>query len=175
MKIRMGFPLGKTALLKHPLAIFGKIAFFVGIFLFVLGIVIYLASGDSDRSALWAVSFQGVVWGISGVIFSVIGFRPAAKLKALKHEGKRFDAEISSLNFVSGINMGHHATVYAECIYTNENGQRCKVKTPMFLWKSIHPEDLRAEVYVDYNDPRRYAVEISRTEETGPQVDIDYT
>ena len=174
--MRAGFPFGKKFLLKHPLAVFGVVALCVGAFLSVLGAIFFFTIPDEGGFiALLATSLQGVVWLIIGLVFYLIGYSRRRKLNFLKQEGRRFEAEVTNLYPVVGINIGTTPTVYAECVYTNDNGQRCKVKTPMFLWKSFHPEDLNAEVYVDWNDPHRYAVQLSRKPQTDTQVDIDYT
>ncbi|MCL2198945.1 MAG: hypothetical protein FWB80_08490 [Defluviitaleaceae bacterium] len=178
MRIRSGFPIGKNALLKHPLGVFAKIAVFVGLFLFVLGLVIaaFTTSGEDRLIVLLSVSSQGIVWWIIAAVMGFISYRNVRKLEFYKQEGKLFDAEITNLFPVAYINIGSIPTMYAECVYTNENDQRCKVKTPMFLWKNFRDTaGLKASVYVDYSDPSKYAVELTPTEENTTQVDIDYT
>ena len=174
------FPGG--GLLRHPFAPFGKIAMGVGVFLFLLGVVLHVLiavpSDDEDMRFIFllVVSLQGVIWGVIGIVFHYISTVGEKRLRYLKQAGKRYDAEIINLAAVVGINVGLHTpTVYAECIYLNDMQQRCKVRSKMFLWESLSHEKLNATVYTDWNDPSRYAVDIARREGLQPDVDIDYT
>lgn len=158
---------------------FWKIALGIGCFLFMLGIglfFIFNATGEDAFIALAAVSSQGVVWGVVAAVTWHIGTRGVRRLAQLKQDGRHFPAEIIRLNHAVGINVSLHApTVYAECIYINTENQRCKVKSTLFLWENFSHKKLQANVYVDWNDPRRYAVEITRKEDAQVPVDIDYT
>jgi len=172
----------KQSLLRHPLASFGKWALLIGLFLFLLGIFLFVIIGvvagsyESAFIVLPVVSLQGIVWGIIGLVFAFISNANVKKLRELKQSGKRFDAEIVNLLPVIGVNASLHApTVYAECIYMNSQQQSCKVKSTMFLWENLKHEKLEATVYVDWNEPRRYAVEITQRKDNQPEVDIDYT
>ena len=174
--------ISRRSLLSHPLASFGKVSLWVGLFLFFLGIVLFLfisvigGSSEGGFIALLVTSLQGVVWGIIGLVFSFISGANDKKLRILKQLGKCFDAEIINLVPVTGINVGLHTpTVYAECIYINEQQQRCKVRSAMFLWENFKHDGLQAKVYVDWNNPHHYAVEITQKENTQSQIDIDYT
>ena len=172
---------GKRFLLRHPFAIFGRIAMWLGLFLFLLGLSLFVIIGviagnsETGRIMIFSISSQGLVLGILGLVFNGIAESYARKLRELKQSGRQFEAGIINLSPVSGVNISFYATVYAECIYLNEKQQRCKVKSAMFLWNSLKNEGLQAHVYVDWNDPRRYAVEITRRETNQTQVDIDYT
>lgn len=170
----------KPTLLRHPLAVAGKFAAILGLFLFATGIVIFIIAdifggGEAVYIILSILSLQGVVWGIIGVVFLLISGIGKKRLAHLKQYGQRFDAEIINLPPVVGINIGRTPTVYAECIYHNDMQQRCKVKSTMFLWENYKYDKLKAEVYVDWNDPRYYAVEITGRDEYQENVDIDYT
>ena len=174
--------LGRKVLLQHPLASFSKIALWLGLFLFLLGLLLFVIigaiTGDNEiaRVMIFAISSQGLVWGIIGLIFIRIVSANTRKLKELKQSGRQYEAEIINLQPIMGINANLYGlTVYAECIYLNEKQQRCKVKSTMFMWESYKHEGLQAHVYVDWNDPRRYAVEIAKLETGQTQVDIDYT
>jgi len=168
-------------LLKHPFTPFGKIALGVGAFLFLLGLLLHLliaVPGDNEigLTLLLAVSLQGVIWGAIGAVFHFIGSASVKRLRDLKQAGKRYEAEITNLTIVPGINVGIHTpTVFAECIYMNDMQQRCKVRSKMFLWESLSHQKLKAVVYTDWNDPSRYAVEITKRDDLQPDVDIDYT
>lgn len=177
MRIRSGFPISKKSLLKHPLSVFAKVAVFVGIFLFVLGLVIaaFVPGGEDRLAVLLSVSSQGILWLVIAGITAIIGYTKTRKLGFYKQEGRSFPAEITDLVPISYINMGATPTLYAECVYTNEGGQRCKVKTPMFIWKNFEKSSLKATVYVDYSDPSKYAVELTPSETNPTEVDIDYT
>jgi hypothetical protein len=187
MRINIGFSSlfsSRNSLLRHPLARFGKISLGIGAFLFLLGIIVFAIvrfatdNGQEAFTALLVLSLQGIVWFTLGCVFTGINGNSEKKLRTLKQIGRRFEAEIIDLNPVIGINAGIYLpTVYAECIYVNDEGRRCKVKSAMFLWESFLHDKLEAAVYVDYNDPRRYAVEITRRGNGNglPPVDIDYT
>jgi hypothetical protein len=177
------FSIGRRNLLKHPLGVFGRIALFLGLFLFLLGFILFMIIGvvagnmEAGRVMLFSISTQGVVWGILSLKFTGIANSGERRLRHLKQSGRQFDAEITNLIHVWGINIGLDTpTVYAECIYLNEQQQRCKVKSRMFLWMNLTHEDLKATVYVDWNDPYQYAVEITQKHEhQQPHIDIDYT
>jgi len=173
--------LPKMGMLKHPFSLFGKIALCVGAFLFFLGLALHILVGlpsddpDMHRIFLYVLSLQGVIWGTLGLVFSIINHTIQQKSKTLTETGQRYEAEITSLIAVAGINIGHTPTVYAECIYINEQQQRCKVKSRMFLWENYSFEKLKAVVYTDWNDPSRYFVEITRRDDFVTDVDVDYT
>lgn len=175
----LGFPIifSKWVLLKHPLGVFGAVLLCVGIPLSVLAVILFfvITDGEAAFTTLLAVGINGVVWLVLGLIFSLIARSGRNRLNDLKHEGRRFEAEITRLYPISGVHILLTPTVYAECVYVNDGNQRCEVKSPLFFWKSIYPEGLTAEVYVDYNAPQRYAVEISRKPHNDPKVDIEYT
>ncbi|MCL1844084.1 MAG: hypothetical protein FWF79_09745 [Defluviitaleaceae bacterium] len=164
-------------LLSHPLSLAGKILLGIGLFLLALGAILFPVIPDRLESimVLFAIAFPGLIMAIIGFIFARIVAGNNKNLQILKQEGKSYDAEIVRLNIAWGINVGATPAVSAECIYTNDNGQRCKVKSPLFVWLSMNPDGLKATVYTDYNDPQKYAVEIIRREENQPHVDIDYT
>ena len=175
------FP-SRRNLLKHPLDMFSRIALPLGLFLFFFGLVLFLAIGvaggnmEDGRIVLLSISTQGLVWGIIGLVFLCIVNSSKRRLRYLKQNGRQFDAEIINLMPVIGVNVGFRTiTVHAECIYLNEQQQRCKVKSRMFIWGNLAHEELQATVYVDWNDPYNYAVEITQRELHQPQVDIDYT
>ena len=180
--MRIGFMPFKNALLSHPFALFGKLALCIGLFLFVLGVVLAVithtvgADESTPFTMLMAISSQGVVWLILGIVFGGIAHAAARKLNDLQQRGQRFEAEIMQLTHVMGVNASLHTpTVRAECIYINEQQQRCKVRSAMFLWENFNHEKLQAVVYVDWNDPRRYAVAVTRQEDLQQAFDVDYT
>jgi len=166
-------------LLKHPLSLAGLIMFLVGVFLIVLGLILFAAlSPPAALPVLLSVSLNGAAVAILGGIFALIGSTNGRRIRRYKRDGRCFSAEIVELNPVVGVATGTTPAVYAVCIYTNDSGQRCKVKSSMFLWRNFQPDSLQAEVYVDWNAPHRYAVEITRSplpQTAGQQVDIDYT
>ena len=173
---------GRRHLLRHPLTGFGKLALGLGIFFFLLGIVLFtiIDAAVGDRSASWimilAISSQGVVWGIVGMVIMGVINSHTKKLRDLKQTGKRYEAEIIHLSPMLYVNVSFHTpSVYAECIYVNDQQQRCKVKSPMFLWENLQHDKLQAVAYVDWNNPRRYAVEITERENPQAQFDVDYT
>jgi len=154
--------------------------FAVGLFLLILGVVLffilYISNGDSAFVTLGVVGGQGVIWLILSAIFGGIAGSGKKRIAEFKSYGKHYEAEITSLNPVQGVNVNMHTPVVtADCIYINDLQQRCKVRSRMFLWKGFSPEGLKADVYVDYNDPRKYAVEITAAGGDEPGVDVDYT
>jgi hypothetical protein len=97
-------------------------------------------------------------------------------LETYRSTGRKYDAEIINLSHVIGINMGWYTpTVCAECVYVNEAGQRCKVKSSMFMWENFKHDKLQAEVYTDWDNPQKYAVAITQREDVQAGIDIDYT
>jgi len=181
MSINALFP-SRRNLLKHPLEMFIGVALFLALFMFILGVVLYLSIGvaggnvEDGRIVLLTIIPQGVVWGIVGFVCLGIVNSGKRRLRFLKQNGKEFNAEIISLTPVIGVNVGFTTiTVRAECIYLNEQQQRCKVKSWMFIWGDLNHDKLQATVHVDWNDPYIYAIEIKERELHQHQVDIDYT
>jgi len=175
------FPSRKN-LLKHPFDMVTGIFIFVAVFMILLGAFLFFTIGilegnmDDGRVVLFTIVPQIVVWAIIAVVFICIVSSGKRKLRFLKQNGRQFKAEIINLTPVIGVNVGFSTiTVRAECIYLNEQQQRCKVKSNMFIWGNLDHEKLQAEVYVDWNDPYNYAIEITQREFDQHQVDIDYT
>jgi len=165
---------------KSPAATFGKIALSIGIGLSALGIILFLILFTNiDRLAgiivLSTVGGMGVVWLIVGLIFAGINSRANAKLDFLRETGQHYEAEEIYLIPTNAVMVNNNPAVHAECIYTNNFGQRCRVVSRMFMWNRWGQEAaLRATIYVDRQDPSLYAVEMMYLA-GADGVDIDYS
>jgi len=126
---------------------------------------------------LAVVGGQGLVWLIVGLIITRINRRAAKKLYDLKDTGDQYEAEEITLIHSNAVRINHSPTVFAECIYINKSGQRCRVKSRLFMWNRWGQghDSLRAMIYVDRQDPSRYAVEMMYQESKKQQVDVDFT
>jgi len=180
----------KTPTFKSPFTTFGKVALGVGALFVVIGLVVYFVLQNLDESfasiiVISVVGGKGVLWLLIGTIFTGISKRADRKLYYLKEYGDYYEAEeislvssmhITSVSMDSG-SLGLTTSVYALCVYTNSQGQRCRVKSRMFMWNrwGQEHETLRAVIYVDRQDPSLYAVEMIYQEPENSQVDVDYT
>ena len=167
---------------KHPAALFGIIALCIGLFLLIVGIVIFVVLHSFDETfasilVLAIVGGQGLIWLSVGLIITGINRRAAKKLWELRDFGDAYEAEEIMLIHSNSVYINYSPAVHAECIYINSQGQRCKVKSRMFMWNrwGQDKENLRAMIYVDRQDPSRYAVEMMYAEQENQRVDVDYT
>ena len=173
--------------LRHPLDRFSKIALLIGVLVSFVGIVItcalWFTVADIDMITLLiitaTVTLQGVVWLLIGAIMRAKIRAGENNLRILQQLGQRYEAEITELvPYLAYVNSNlryAYVAVRAECVYVNSMQQRCKVVSTPLTWKSYDSAGLKAVVFVDLNDPYKYAVEITRTDESNMQVDVDYT
>ena len=91
------------------------------------------------------------------------------KLKKMKQAGLRYDAEVTGLILLSSgslmrinhVRLGALVTVCAICAYTDNQDRERTAKSTMFLWpETAGHEKLIAAVYVNPNNPDKYAVEL---------------
>jgi len=166
---------------RSPLTVFGIVALCVGGFLSAIGLILFLVlfpnvSRLGGIIVLAVVGGMGLIWLIIGLIISGINAKANSKLMHLKDTGDSFQAEDIVLIPTNAVRVNNNPAVFAECIYVNNFGQRCRVRSRMFMWNKWGQEKaLRAIVYVDRQDPSFYAVEMSFSVEANGQVDIDYS
>jgi len=166
---------------KNPLRIFGIVSLWVGIALTILGIVIYaiLSFYGEPFAAMLTLAIiggQGAIWLIIGVIITGRIKKAARKAAYLKEYGECFKAVEIFLVENHAVRINNAPAVYAECIYVNNQSQRVRVKSTMFMWHRWGQEDtLSALIYVDRQDPSLYTVEMIFNEGANGQIDIDYT
>ncbi|MCL2362710.1 MAG: hypothetical protein FWC73_12965 [Defluviitaleaceae bacterium] len=175
----------KTIRFTNPLRIVGIVFLCIGIFKAIVGIVVYLGVGTIDTPearlgsiiALAVVGGLGVIFFVLGLIFTAICRKAARKLADLKDYGDRYEAEEVVLVSSNSVVINHNPAVYAECVYTNQSGQRCRVKSRLFMWNrwGDKQDALGAMIYVDRQDPSHYAVEMFHREGASGQVDLDFT
>jgi len=163
---------------KYHLGFFGKVYLMIGAPLFTAGIifVILYRIWDSFTFIILAAvfGFQGVMWLIIGGCFYMHAKKKALTHEQLKRSGKRYDAEIVRIVPRPYIRVNYNTTVYIECIYVNNEGKKCLVKSD-----AVYPynpgEELIATVYVSRGDPKDYYVEVMTKAETEiNQIDYDY-
>jgi hypothetical protein len=148
----------------------------VGVFLSLLGLVLYVSIGGVDGfTALLVVGLNGAVWLVLGVVFIAAARSGVRKMEQLKSEGNSYEVNVTDIIPSASVRMGNMPVVRIEGIYVNRDGQRCKVRSKLFLWKSHNAAGLLAKVHVDGNDPRRYAFELTESVKIENDVDIDYT
>jgi hypothetical protein len=121
---------------------------------------------------------QGAVWLLIGLIALAAARRGRRRLNRLKDYGLRYDAEITNIRLWAmhiPARTAGAAAGRAECVYVNERGERCLVKSrAMMIGYGDSNATLGATVYVDRDDPARYEVEIFRKNSANFQVDRDY-
>ena len=168
--------------LKNPIATFGIIALWIGVGVTIVGVVVFFVLQHFNEThasivTLAVVSGQGLIWFIIGLVITMRNRRALKLLYELKDTGKQYEAEEITLIPYRNVQINHSPAAYAECIYINDSGQRCRVKSRIFAWNRWgQGEDiLRATIYVDRQDPSRYAVEMQFDEKARGQVDVDYT
>jgi len=138
------------------------------------------------RIAGASVAFGGIVELIVSTVLHTIARREKEKLEQLKATGVSFPAEITRVISRYGIRVGWGQSVYAECTYTNNEGESCLVKSNSFIYDTglmplrprmfadlPHNPNYAAQVYVNPHDPRDYAVEVY-TSTGNTQIDHDY-
>jgi len=156
----------------------------VGIFIAIVGIIVSLGvrTIDNPDARLASIITLSVMGGLGGIFF-IIGFvitninrKAARKLADLKEYGDKYEAEDVVLVSSNSVMINHNPAVYAECIYINQSGQRCRVKSRLFMWNRWGEEKdaLGATVYVDRQDPSYYAVEMYYKQSAKGQIDLDF-
>ena len=166
---------------KSPSAVFGIVALCIGGALSAIGLILFiiLFPGVSRLAGIIVLSTVGgigVIWLIIGLIVSGVNSRANTKLMHLKDTGESYQAEDIVLIPTNTMVVNNNPSVYAQCIYVNNHGQRCKVRSRLFMWNRWGQEEaLRAIIYVDRQDPSNYAVEMFYFEGTNGQVDLDFT
>ena len=138
------------------------------------------------RLAGVGVAFGGIVELTVSTVFRSIARREKEKLEQLKATGVSYPAEITRIINRYAVRVGRGQSVYAECTYTNSEGETCLVKSNSFMCEAgympLTPRSLvdlpynsnyAARVYLNPHDPRDYAVEIYTSTENA-QADRDY-
>jgi len=170
---------------RSPLRLLGIIFLCVGFFKAIVSVAVFLGvrTIDTPDARLASIIVLAVVGGL-GAIFFIVGFvissvnkNAEKKLQELRDYGDRYEAEEVVLISSNAIVINHNPAVYAECVYTNQSGQRCRVKSRLFMWNrwGQEPNALGAIIYVDRQDPSHYAVDMFIRENIGGQVDLDFT
>ena len=171
----------KIPTFRHPLVVFSKVALSIGIGMLIIGIIVFTVTHSYDETLagfiiILVFGIQGVVWLTIGLVITGINNRAAKKLSLLKEIGECYVAEEIILIPSNVVRVNNASSVYAECIYTNNSGQRCRVKSRMFMWYrwGREKDNLHAIIYVDRQDPSQYAVEMSFNEAAvNNRVDFD--
>jgi len=60
------------------------------------------------------------------------------------------------------VRVGPISDTYVVCRYIDEHGEEYQAKSRMFLWDSPEHYELKAYVYVDRDNPEKYAVEVTK-------------
>ena len=167
------FTLDKV-LLTNPYAFFGKIALLLGLFLAIISAVLFAFFG-SEEGATRALFFNGAMWLSIGLVCALYIRIESSKTKLLKNNGVSYNVEILNVSPSASIRIGSMPIISIEGIYVNSQGHRCKVRSRLFFWRSYSGEGLKAKIYVDKQNARRYTLEISEIIKTDYEVDIDYT
>jgi len=121
-----------------------------------------------DVFELWLnpLTPQGIVWFGIALVCLIQFFRRKKRLEMLKNAGTRYEAEQVEIRW-SG---------RADCVYTNERGERCIVRSRVLVVTNIGlvSSNFAATIYVDKQDPSNYEVEVFRKGIGEGQFDKDY-
>ena len=147
------------------------VLWFISGYLYVFGLIALILSS------------QGLVWFIMGLCFYIPVKSAISKLDRLKKDGFCYDAEIVRLLPNYKVHIRGYVTLYAECIYKNQD-KVCLIKSNPFLldYAYVIPrmtdgsniEFLIAKVYVNRQDPQDYSVEILNLNEMSENLKYDY-
>jgi len=154
------------------------IAFPLGLGLFIGGL--FMGYYTDVFSMFWnPLTPQGLIWVAIGTVGLLIMWGGGRKAARLKDDGLRYDAEIINISSSNNVNYvrigGYSASGRVECAYVNQQGERCLVRSRMLLVRGGDSADtLAAVVYVDRDDPKRYAVEVFRKTASAQGFDRDY-
>jgi len=128
---------------------------------------------------LWnPLTLIGIAFLLAGLIALGIVLKKRRKLKRLKDEGLRYDAEVVGIvapyqNMVVGTMFS--ASMKVECAYTNQRGERCLVVSNQHMLNvGITKDELTAVVYVDKHEPEIYLVEVFKKDAKSRGFDKDY-
>ena len=140
--------------------------------LFAIGIVLFFGF---DIEAGLIPLMQGIMWLIIALIPALKGLHRQRAFNILKDSGVCYKATVESITPSKGVHIGSYVTAKVHCIYQNNVGNRCLVKSGYHLLNpSDRNEDLLAKVYVNPQSPNIYIIELFRKSKK-IQVDIDYT
>ena len=161
--------------LRRTGAIFAFVALPLGLVLFIGGLIMgyYLYEFGLLLNPLTP---QGVLWLLIGFVSLLVGTRGRRRLNRLKDDGHRYDADVTDIAGMGAmVRMGGSTSARMECMYQNERGERCLVKSRHHLVRFFDTEaTLSAVVYVDKHDPSRYEVELFRKASIKSGYDKDY-
>ncbi|MCL2416208.1 MAG: hypothetical protein FWD01_05265 [Defluviitaleaceae bacterium] len=165
--------------LKNPYSVAAKWLFLLGIpITFFVGIILFISLPEEEIFiGILVISINLIVFLSISIGFAIPGFIAKRRLKELSEDGISYEAEIIRLIPSLHTRVGSYATVYVECVYINKQNQRCMVKSGKFLWHSnAISAGLKATVYVDRDNPRKYAVKMEMTKDINQNagIDIDY-
>jgi len=117
------------------------------------------------RAAALALQIAGGVMVLNGIIMLIIAacFRASArkeqeKRNRLRAEGTSLPAEITRIERRGAVHIGHSVSAYAECVYTNHEGNVYTVRSASFMYDDRN--DHTAWVYINPRNPHDYVVEI---------------
>ena len=107
-----------------------------------------------------------------GIVLLAYDTLKRVQLKNLKANGIHYNAEIVYMVKTASkraapmrgaiVRIGFMTDTYVKCRYTNEYGVEFDVTSRMFLWDSPEHYELKAYVYVDRDNPEKYAVEVTK-------------
>ncbi|MCL2202934.1 MAG: hypothetical protein FWB88_03210 [Defluviitaleaceae bacterium] len=119
-----------------------------------------------------------VLWTVLAGVFLGISLRSDRRLRRLKNEGEAFEGDIVDFRPLAGVRIMHYLTARADCSYVNFQQKKCLVRSRAYLLDGAPRfkgwAHLTANIYVNREDPRDYAVEITEKSDTGVGVNADY-
>jgi len=143
------------------------VAFVAGFIFLSIGFIMWIVLIAGGHSGLPLVQMAFL---LSGAGFLVYDRVKVAQLERLMGEGICYDARIVNLTRgpaepVKIIRIGSFRDSYVDCRYINETGNEYCVRSRWFLWDSSDWQGLNAKVYVDRENPEKYAVHIVSKED----------
>ncbi|MCL2236084.1 MAG: hypothetical protein FWB98_06570 [Defluviitaleaceae bacterium] len=122
---------------------------------------------------------QGAVWTTVGLTSLAVARKSIRRLKRLKDDGLRHEGEEIKVVFGGTVHTvgrgGSRGGARIECVYMNQRGERCLVRSKSYMVPlGSNGSDLAAVVYVDRDDPAVYEVEVFLKGYDKTNVDRDY-
>lgn len=164
--------------------ILGLVFVIIGVVFAAMGAVFFITlnnPGDEEMRIVSTVfAIIGAVFLIPGVIFLSYAAIKSNQRKKLMGDGIAYDAEITrvyqNMNY-GGYYRRYPAVITVDCAYVGEDGKSYLVRAKNLWYGGFeNPNELRAKVWVDRYDPKKYTVELYSKEfavKQQAQYDVD--
>ena len=139
---------------------FARLTFCISLPFLVIMIMLFIFSSVEIINLF--SGFFGLMW----LALSLVSFLSAQykqnRLNKLKESGICYQGTVDCLFISDLIRVGGYLTAGVECVYTDNKGNHCRVKSKTYYLLSRQNEfdDYIAKVYVDFDYKKKYAIEL---------------